>query len=193
VSAARRAAALWPGRWLRLLRWLPDHAGTALRGGFGCLRKPRQVVQGVVLGPGGVLLALRRELMCWELPGGAPLRSDADEAAALVRELREETGLVIEAGALVGEYRRSGFLSHRARVFRCRAVSGELRPGPETPRVAWWPLSALPATLLPWHRRPLLDAMAGGAPVLRQEHLGFAAICTGLRMDWKNRLSSSES
>ena len=86
---------------MRLLRWLPDHAGTALRGGFGCLRKPRKVVQGVVLGPDGVLLALRRELMCWELPGGAPLRSDADEAAALVRELREETGLVIEAGALV--------------------------------------------------------------------------------------------
>lgn len=189
MSAARPDAALWPGRWLRMLRWLPDHAGTALRGGLGGLRGPRQVVQGVVLGPEGVLLALRRELMCWELPGGAPRPSDADEAAALVREVREETGLVVEAAALVGEYRRRGFLSHRARVFRCRAVSGELRPGPETPRVDWWPLSALPATLLPWHRGPLLDAVAGGAPVSREEHLGIAAICTGLRLDWENRSS----
>jgi len=191
--SARRAGAVWPGRWLRLLCWLPDHAGTALRGGFGCLRGPRRVVQGVVLGPEGVLLALRRELMCWELPGGAPLASDAGEAAALAREVREETGVIIEAAALVGEYRRRGFLSHTARVFRCRAVSGEPRPGPETPRVAWWPLAALPATLLPWHRRPLLDALEGGAPVLREERLGLAAICTGLRMDWKNRLSPGES
>ena len=58
---------------------------------------------------------------------------------------------------LVGEYRRSGFRPHLARVYRCRALGGQATPSIETPRVAWWDPARLPDTLFPWFRGPLRD------------------------------------
>ena len=147
----------------------------------------RRLVQGVVTCEAGVLLALRRELRGWELPGG---RAEAgeDESTTLVREIREETGLVVEPAALVGEYRRSGFAAHTARVFRCRARAGTLRPSRDTPALAWFPADALPDTLFPWFRGPLLDALGPGPfPVEREERLGLGAIAQGMRMDLRSR------
>jgi 8-oxo-dGTP pyrophosphatase MutT (NUDIX family) len=140
-------------------------------------------VQAVVQGESGVLLALRRELRGWELPGGRAEPGE-DERAALVREIREETGLTVEPLERVGEYRRSGFAAHRARVYRCRVVGGPLRPSADTPAVAWFAPDALPDTLFPWFRTPLLDALGPGPwPIERDERLGPGAIAAGLRID----------
>ena len=148
----------------------------------------REVLQGVVLEGGRVLLAVRRELRGWELPGGAPRPGEHPEAA-LRREVREETGVEVEVEALVGDYHRSGFRAHHARVFRCRRLGGAARPSPETPRVEWFPVSDLPATLFPWFRAPLEDALAGRLAVRRQEHQGPAAILAGLGIDLRMRWS----
>ena len=67
----------------------------------------------------GVLLAVRSNLRGWELPGGHARRDEAPEAA-LVREIREETGVDVEVGSLVGSYQRTGFRPHVALVYRCR-------------------------------------------------------------------------
>ena len=81
-----------------------------------------------------------------------------------------------------------GFRPHTARVFRCRVSGGRLRPSEETPRVAWFPTGALPSTLLPWFRGPLLDAMLESSrPVERLEHQGLGAILAGLRIDLGTR------
>jgi 8-oxo-dGTP pyrophosphatase MutT (NUDIX family) len=175
------------GRAALLLRAPLDWLGTAR---FGLTREPhdaRPLVQGVVLGEAGVLLALRRELRGWELPGGRAERGE-DEASALVREIREETGLVVEPRERVGEYRRSGFAAHRARVYRCRVVGGALAPSADTPAVAWFRPEALPDTLFPWFRGPLLDALGPGPfPLERDERLGAAAIAAGLAIDLRTR------
>jgi ADP-ribose pyrophosphatase YjhB (NUDIX family) len=157
----------------------------APRGAGGAGRA--RVVQAVVRGEGGVLLSERRELRGWELPGGAVRPGEADEDA-LRREVLEETGLEIAIERLVGEYERSGFRAHVARVYACRAVGGALRPSREAPRHRWFPVDALPETLFPWFRSPLEDALRElPGPVARREHQGLAAILAGLRIDLATR------
>jgi 8-oxo-dGTP diphosphatase len=174
-----------------LARCLPDYARlfwwglVAPRAAPG---RPLEVVQGVVRSARGVLLARRRELFGWELPGGEPLPGEPPEEA-LRREIREETGLEATVEGLAGEYERTGFRPHRARVYRCSAPPAEPRPSRETPQVAWFAPDALPAGLLPWFRGPLLDALSGTErPVRRRERQGLAAVLAGLRIDLAGRL-----
>lgn len=180
MGRVRRLAGALPA-WARLAWWglvEPRRAG-----------EPELLVQGVVLSGARVLLAVRADLQGWELPGGAPEAGETPEQA-LRREVAEETGLSVEVEGLVGDYRRTGFRPHRARVFRCRAVGGRERPGPETLRVAWFRRDALPDTLFPWYREPLADALAGRPnPVVRSGHHGLAAIAAGASIDLRMRWS----
>ena len=59
-------------------------------------------IKGVVLNQGRVLLLLN-ERDEWDLPGGRPDPGE-DHRAALVREVHEEAGLAVEAGAFLGEH-----------------------------------------------------------------------------------------
>ena len=59
-------------------------------------------IKGVLIHDGRVLLLLN-ERDEWDLPGGRPDAGE-DHRAALVREVREETGLAVEVGALVDEH-----------------------------------------------------------------------------------------
>jgi 8-oxo-dGTP diphosphatase len=59
-------------------------------------------IKGVVIRDGHVLLLLN-ERSEWDLPGGRPDAGE-DHRAALVREVREEAGLSVEVGALLGEH-----------------------------------------------------------------------------------------
>lgn len=146
------------------------------------------VHQGVVLGPAGVLLSERAELRGWELPGGEALPGESGEQA-VAREVLEETGVEVRVEGLSGEYLRSGFRPHRARVYRCRAVAGTPRPSDETPRVAWFDPARPPAALFPWSRAPLADALAGAAsPPTRAEHQGVATVWAALAIDLRARL-----
>jgi ADP-ribose pyrophosphatase YjhB (NUDIX family) len=176
----------------RLLRALPVYARTAW---WGLLaprlreRAPLVVHQGVVVREGRVLLAVRSDLCGWELPGGNANPGESGEAA-LAREILEETGIEVEVEGLVGEYERSGFRPHTARVYRCRARGGDPRPSRETPLVRWFGLDAVPDTLFPWYRRPLADALAGlPEPVRRRERWGLAAIAAALWIDLRMRAS----
>lgn len=178
------------GRLARLAGALPVYARLAWWGLVRprlAEREPLVVHQAVVRGEAGILLALRSDLRGWELPGGNAEPGEG-EREALCREVREETGLEVEPERRVGDYVRTGFRPHRARVWLCRVLGGHLRPSPETPRVAWYPPDRLPATLLPWYRAPIADALADLAqPVERHEHNGPAAIAAGMAIDLRTR------
>jgi 8-oxo-dGTP pyrophosphatase MutT (NUDIX family) len=152
-------------------------------------RQPLRVHQAVVLREGQVLLSVRSDLRGWELPGGNADPGESGEEA-LCREVREETGIEVSIEAVVGDYARSGFRPHTARIYRCRASRGEPSPSHETPLVRWFALDAVPETLFPWYRAPLADALAEHAePVLRREHWGVREVLAGLWIDLRMRLT----
>ena len=153
-------------------------------------REPLLVCQAFVLSDRGLLLSVRSDLHGWELPGGNAHPGENDEEV-LAREVREETGLQVQIESRVGDYRRTGFAAHTARVFACRVRGGVLRPSSETPVVRWFDPDDLPETLFPWYRVPIADALARyPRPVARQEHLGLASILAGMwiaiRMRWSD-------
>ena len=59
-------------------------------------------IKGVLIHESRVLLLLN-ERDEWDLPGGRPDPGE-DHRAALIREMREETGLAVEVGSLVDEH-----------------------------------------------------------------------------------------
>jgi ADP-ribose pyrophosphatase YjhB (NUDIX family) len=162
--------------WLRIAWW-------GLVAPAAIERAPLVVVQAVVLGPHGLLLSLRDDLWGWELPGGTPIRGESLENA-LLREVREETGLDVVIERRVGRYRRTGFRPHTAEVFVARtAPDPHPQPGAEVHATAWWPCDGLPRGLLPWYRQPIADALASGPPVERVERSGLAWIARAARVD----------
>jgi len=61
----------------------------------------------------------------WSVPGGR-VEPGEDDAAALVREMREETGLDVTPDVLVGRVQRGPFA---IADYRCVVVDGPLRAG----------------------------------------------------------------
>jgi 8-oxo-dGTP diphosphatase len=151
-----------------------------------------EIVQAAVMrGESAILLSRRVDLRGWELPGGNVELGETGEEA-LRREVREETGLEVAIEGVVGSYHRTGFLPHRMRLYRCRAIGGALAPSDETPDVAYFDVAALPRhALLPWCRQPLADALAwrpNTPEVERHESQGLREILESARIDLTARL-----
>jgi len=87
----------------------------------------------------------------WSLPGGV-LECGETLRAAVVREAREETGLLVESTEMLGVYERlipgdQGRMRYHFVLidFLCRPVGGELRAGSDAADVRWFTRDELPA------------------------------------------------
>ena len=127
---------------------------------------------------GRVLLQRRTDNDLWGIPGGA-VEYGESVIAALHREVREETGLTIAIGRLVGVYSDpqhhqivtypDGNVIHFVSVC-CEAtvLDGTLTLGDETSALAWFAVDALPPDMMPMHRLRIADATANATtPFLR--------------------------
>lgn len=99
----------------------------------------------------------------WGLPGGWLGRNE-DPAAGVLRELKEETGLTAVLGPVVHVAHDSN-PPHVAIAFSGRVQSGSFRLSPEIMEAAWFPIDALPTSLLPF-MRDAINAAVGTHSVL---------------------------
>src|ERR1700732_4326569 len=90
----------------------------------------------------------------WSIPGGVLEVGEMVREAA-IREVREETGLIVEAGDLLGVYDRV-LRNAEQRVqyhyvlidFLCRQVAGDLAASSDADEVRWFSREELPALKL---------------------------------------------
>jgi ADP-ribose pyrophosphatase YjhB (NUDIX family) len=116
---------------------------------------------------GRLLLQQRSDGGQWGLPGGS-VEVGESVRAAVIREVREETGLRVRVRRLIGVYSEprlqvvrypDGNVWHYVSVcFECAVQGGELTTCDETLALAYVAPTQLPSSLLPNHRIRIRDA-----------------------------------
>src|SRR5215510_4067802 len=130
----------------------------------------RPGVAAVIFGADGVLLQRRDDNRLWGLPGGG-VEPGESVREAVVREVREETGLDVEPVRLIGVYSApehhqiitypdGNVIHYVSSCFECRITGGTIACGPESLACAWFDPERLPADLMPISRIRIRDALA---------------------------------
>ncbi len=141
---------------------------------------PRLVATTLPITDSGELLLIRRGIApavgAWAQPGGF-LEVDETVHEAAIRETREETGLIVEPGQIIGLYSRLE-AAVVVVVFEARIVGGVALPTPEAteivafaPESIPWPEIAFKTTyfaLVDWLTRRRPDLEAGPPPAWRR-------------------------
>jgi 8-oxo-dGTP pyrophosphatase MutT (NUDIX family) len=117
---------------------------------------------------GEVLLQKRSDNLLWGMPGGA-IDPGEDPADAVVREVREETGLEVVPERVIGvyggkeavvTYPNGDQVAVISILFLCRIVGGALQPdGDETLELRYFPTDQLPSQMLARHAARVLHAV----------------------------------
>ena len=118
---------------------------------------------------GRILLQRRSDNGLWGLPGGS-VEIGESVGNAIVREVREETGLTVDVVRLVGvysdpklqivRYPDGNVVHYVSTLYACQILAGTLQTCDETLDLKFFDPAHLPEDLLPMHRVRIRDAMA---------------------------------
>lgn len=114
-------------------------------------------VYAVIFNEEDVLLAHRRDIDWWNLPGGG-MEAGETVDEAMCREVREETGLEVEVDQLIGVYSKP-LKQEVVLLLRCRVIGGKLQATQESRECRYFAPGALPRNTLPKHRERIFDAL----------------------------------
>lgn len=129
---------------------------------------PRHSVSagGAVVRADGRMLAIKRaDNGQWVLPGGVVELSE-DPRETVRREVREETGVMVEPERLTGVYKNMK-LAVVSLVFRCRPLSDAAHPTAEAVEVAWLDRDQVTEIMDEAFAIRLLDSLDADGPQVR--------------------------
>lgn len=130
-------------------------------------------VAGIVVDEAGrVLIVQRRDNGRWEPPGGV-LELDETFEEGVVREVAEETGILVSVEQLTGVYKNMtrGIV---ALVYRCRPCQGAAHATDESSEVRWVSSDQIPGLMTEAYAVRVLDAF-NASPASRA-HDGYALV-----------------
>jgi 8-oxo-dGTP diphosphatase len=120
----------------------------------------KQAVIGIVFSKDRteVLCVKRRDVPVWVLPGGG-VDAFEEPAAAVIREVQEETGFSSTIKRKVGQYSPINRLSQYTEVYECVPISGKIDRGDESLDVKFCAVDDLPEPFFVVHEAWLKDAL----------------------------------
>lgn len=104
-----------------------------------------------------VLLCHRRDLDLWNLPGGG-MEAGESPWDAVIREVEEEVGLIVEVERLAGVYAKPK-QEEIVFSFVCRTLTGDPTTSDEVDQVAFFPIDQLPRNTIPKQVERIRDAL----------------------------------
>ena len=138
----------------------------------------RVAVSALIFEEGTVLLAHRRDIDWWNLPGGGmEVGETVDEA--LRREVYEETRLEVEVAQLVGVYSKPQ-KQEVVLTFRCHFHAGVPSATEEMRECRYFDPTHLPPNILPKHRQRIEDALLNQSSAIMRTQRSSTAEDQGL-------------
>jgi 8-oxo-dGTP diphosphatase len=128
---------------------------------------------GIVIDPHDkdqILWVKRRDLPIWVLPGGGIDSGETPEIAVL-REVKEESGLAVSIVQKAAQYSPVNRLTATTHVYICRVEKGTPSPQAESVEAGYFPAASPPRPHFPLHDDWAREALANqGATIFRPLH-----------------------
>ncbi len=115
-----------------------------------------------------ILCAKRRDVSLWVMPGGAVDPGETYEEA-VVREVKEETGVDVKIVRKVGEYIPIQILSTVTHAYECVPVSGTPCITDEVQDVGYYPIDNLPHLFFHIHEGWIHEALENQPDVIKRD------------------------
>ena len=121
-----------------------------------------------------ILLCHRRDYDLWNLPGGG-LEDGETPWSAMIREVKEETGLDVEIEKLAGVYSKTD-KNEIVFNFRCHVIGGELTLNDEADQLEYFVFDEIPSNTSPKQVERIKDALQQKNELVFKEQTGKSSI-----------------
>lgn len=147
----------------------------------------KEAAIGVIFNEGQdrILLIKRYDIPIWVLPGGGIEEGEQPEEA-VVREIREETGVEVALIRKVAEYSAKNRLGSSVHLFQLTVTANSPATSVEAKEVGFYPINQLPSPFFSLHEKWIQDALKEEPQIIKAplDITYTSALVYGLRHPW---------